>query len=100
MYMASNKSVYTNDIKLKAVLESYQRDTTIEAARKKFNLHRSVINRWRIQFQKHAASIFDMVNKKPKKSTENEISVEEMQKVIGELTLENRVLKKTLKNWG
>jgi transposase-like protein len=89
-----NRNTYSNELKLKAVLESYQRDTTIEAARKKFNLSRSVLNRWRLQFQKYAAGIFDLVKKKAKKKPANVMTPEEMQQVIGELTLENRILKK------
>lgn len=95
-----NRNKYSNDLKLKAVLESYQRDTTIEAARKKFSIHRSVLNRWRAQFYKHATSIFDILKKKSKKRVNNGMSPEEMQQVIGELTLENRALKKTLESWG
>ena len=94
-----NRNTYSNELKLKAVLESYQRDTTIEAVRKKFNLSRSVLNRWRSQFQKYAASIFDLVKKKTKKTPADVMTPEEMQQVIGELTLENRILKKTLESW-
>jgi transposase-like protein len=85
---------------LKVVLESYQRDTTIEAARKKFAIHRSILNRWRSQFQKHATGIFDKVKSKSKKKQANGHTPEEMQQMIGRLTLENNALKKTLESWG
>jgi len=94
-----NRNKYSNDFKLKAVLESYQRDTTIEAARKKFSIHRSVLNRWREQFQKHAANIFDIIKKRTKKKNNNELPVAELKQIIGDLEVENRILKKSLQSW-
>lgn len=94
-----NRNTYTNEFKLKAVMESHQRDTSIEGARKKFNLSRSALNRWRSQFQKYAAGIFDKVKASTRKKPGNGHTPEEMQQMIGELTLENHALKKILESW-
>jgi transposase-like protein len=94
----ATKNTYTNEFKLKAVLESYQRDTTIEKVIRKFSIHRSVINRWRTQFKQHATEIFDFV-KKPSKNTQNELSTEELKKIIGDQAVQISILKKTLETW-
>ena len=86
---------YSNDFKLKVVLESLQRDSTIEKVRQRFNVHTSVINRWRKYFKTYAASIFDQVNKKKEQSQIGQ-SIEELTRIIGDLTVENQILKKAL----
>jgi transposase-like protein len=89
------RTKYSNEFKLKVVLESFQRDSTIEKVRQRFNVHTSVINRWRKVFKTYAASIFDQINKKREQSQTGE-SIEELKKIIGDLTVENQVLKKAL----
>jgi transposase-like protein len=90
------RTKYSNEFKLKVVLESMQRDSTIEKVRQRFNIHTSVINRWRKFFKTYAASIFDKANQK--KSTQISVgeSVEELIAIIGGLTVENQILKKAL----
>jgi len=46
----NNCKQYTSEFKLKAVLESFQRDTTIEAVRRKFGVHLTQLNNWRKGF--------------------------------------------------
>ncbi len=58
---------YTAEYKLKVVLESLQRDTTIEEVRTKFGVATSMIHRWRQEFQAKASHIFvDKRNPKQK----------------------------------
>lgn len=54
----AQKKQYTAEFKFKAVVESYQRDTTIEEVCRKFGLASSVIHRWRKEFQEHGPGIF------------------------------------------
>lgn len=92
-----NRNKYNNDFKLKVVLESMQRDSTIERVRQQFAVHTSVINRWRKQFKMYAANVFDLARTKTKKSSDQfSQSVEELTRIIGDLTVENRILKKAL----
>ncbi|GIW59215.1 MAG: hypothetical protein KatS3mg087_0281 [Patescibacteria group bacterium] len=49
---------FTPKEKLQVVLESYQRDTTIKAICRKYNIVRSVVNRWREEFQQGAENAF------------------------------------------
>jgi transposase len=43
--MASKRKQYTSEFKFKVVMESFQRDTTIEAVCRKFDVSSSVVSR-------------------------------------------------------
>ena len=55
---ASSKQFLSQEQKLEIVLESFQRDTIIEAACRKFGLVRLVICRWRDEFSDNAPQVF------------------------------------------
>jgi transposase len=62
---------YTPEFKAKVVLESLQRDTTIEEVRKKYGVSNSMICRWREEFQKNLLLLFgDKRNPKAKAQTQ------------------------------
>ena len=90
------RNIYSNELKLKVVLESFQRDTTIEKVRQQFNVHTSVVNRWRKQFRQYAAKIFEISKTNKNRTSQPEQTVEELKQIIGELTCENVLLKKAL----
>ncbi len=80
------------------VLESLQRETTIEEVRKKFGVSTSMIHRWRQEFQAKAHEIF-VDKRNPKKIAQAQgyapgESPDDLKKVIGELTVQNEILKK------
>ena len=84
--------------KLEIVLESFQRDTTIEAVCRKFGLVRSVINRWRDEFRSGADKVF--TDKRSPKARHALLgykpgeSPDELKSIIGDLTIQNQILKK------
>src|SRR5947207_9294898 len=96
--MANTRKQYTAEFKLKVVLESLQRDTTIEEVSKKFGVSTSMIHRWRQEFQAKAATIF--VDKRDPKQNEQAQgytpgeSPDDLKKSIGELMVQNDILKK------
>src|SRR5512135_60696 len=96
--MANTRKQYTAEFKLKVVLESLQRDTTIEEVRKKFGVSTSMIHRWRQEFQAKAATIFvDKRDPKQKAQAQGYApgeSPDDLKKLIGELTVQNEILKK------
>jgi len=96
--MAAKKQ-YTAEFKFKVALESFQRDTTIEEVCRKFGLASSVIHRWRRDFQEHGSDIF-LDKRDP--ATRGQVqgyapgeSPEALKKLIGELTVQNELLKKS-----
>lgn len=92
------RQAYTPEFKLKVVLESIQRDTTIEAVCRRYNIGRTAINRWKNEFKQRAADIF-LDKRNPKKKAicqgfKPGESPEELKKIIADLTVEKEVLKK------
>lgn len=89
---------FTPEFKLQVVLESIQRDTTIEAVSRKYGIVSSVINRWRREFKARAVDVFaDKWNPKGKAKTygyKPGQSPDDLKRIIGELTVQNEILKK------
>jgi transposase len=96
--MDSKRKSYTAEYKLKVVLESMQRDTTQEDVCKKFGVSSSMLHRWRKEFQTHAESVFqdkrDPKQKARSQGYEPGQSPDDLKKIIGELTVQNEILKK------
>jgi transposase-like protein len=96
--MEKHRQTYTPEFKLKAVLESYQQDTTQEEVCRKFGISSSMLHRWRQHFQEHGADIFlDQRNPRGRATSqgyEPGTSPEDLTKIIGELTVQNEMLKK------
>lgn len=55
MDQQKQRRYFTPEQKLQVVLESIQRDTTLEAVSRKYNIVASVIIRWRREFKEKAA---------------------------------------------
>lgn len=89
---------FSPEFKAQVVLESLQRDTTIEAVSKKYGIVSSVIIRWRREFKEKVAVIF--ADKRNPKSTARANgynpgeSPDDLKRIIGELTVQNEILKK------
>lgn len=89
---------FTPEQKLQIVLESIQRDTTLEAVSRKYNIVTSVIIRWRREFKEKAAVVFADKRNPRGKAMANGYklgeSPDELKRIIGELTVQNEILKK------
>jgi len=89
---------YTAEFKAKVVLESLQRDTTIEAVRKKYGVSNAMIHRWRDEFTQNLPVLFaDKRNPKAKAQAQGYPpgeSPDDLKRMIGELTVQNEILKK------
>ena len=96
--MSGKRKSYSDSFKLQVVLESLQRDTTIEAVCQKYGVNASVLNRWRHQFRERAATIFSdqrsTAGKAKAKGFKPGQSPDDLKLMIGELTVENDILKK------
>ena len=93
--MTSKRKQYTSEFKFKAVMESFQRDTTIEAVCRKFDVPSSVMSRWRQEFQQSGPGAFEGKRKEQERTPDPGESPEELKKIIGELTVQNELLKKS-----
>lgn len=96
------RKTYTSQQKLKIVLESFQRDTTIEAVRIKYGVAGSALHRWRDDFKKAQVAIAESTfgDKRNPKSKATRLGYEpgqspdELKKIIGEQTVQIEILKK------
>jgi len=93
-----NRRFFSPQQKLEIVMESFQRDTTIEAVCRKFGLVRSVINRWRDEFRHRAAEAFVDKRSPKQRATlagfEPGESPEDLKRIIGNLTVQLEIVKK------
>lgn len=96
--MDKPRKTYTPEFKLRVVLESMQRDTTQEEVCKRFGISSSMLHRWKKEFQENAISIF-YEKRDPKQKAQSQgyapgESPDDLKKIIGELTVQNEILKK------
>lgn len=81
------------------VVESMQRDTTIEEVCRKFGVSSSMVSRWRQAFQQRGPEVFadrrDASNRAKAQGYEPGESPDDLKKLIGELTVQNELLKKS-----
>ena len=81
------------------MLESFQRDTTLEEVCRKFGVSSSMASRWRQAFQQRGAQVFadqrDPKNRAKAQGYEPGESPDDLKKLIGELTVQNDLLKKS-----
>ena len=95
---SGTRRTYTAKQKLQIVLESLQRDTTIESVCRKHGVARSAVNRWRDEFLKRAEEIFldkrSPGHRAKAAGYEPGQSPEELKKIIGEYATQLEILKK------
>lgn len=99
---SGQRKSYTPEQKLKIVLESLQRDTTIESVRIKYGVATSALHRWREEFKKAQADIATSAfgdKRNPKSRAiragyEPGQSPDDLKKIIGEQTVQIEILKK------
>lgn len=97
--MAGKRKQYSPEFKFKVVVESMQRDTTIEEVCRKFGVSSSMVSRWRQAFQQRGPEVFadqrDASNRAKAQGYEPGESPDDLKKLIGELTVQNELLKKS-----
>ena len=100
--MTGKRKTYSPEFKFKVVMESFQRETTLEEVCRKFGLASSVISRWRQEFQQKGPEIFaDQRDHKTRNQAQGYApgeSPEELKQLIGDLAVQNELLKKLVWN--
>lgn len=84
---------YDTNFKLQVVLETLNPNITIESIKKKYGLSNNAIVSWRKKFFTNAHKSFEIGSS----TAEAKDSIEELKRIIGELTIENSILKKISK---
>lgn len=94
---SSKKRKFTNQFKTQVVLDLLQGGLTLNQVSKKYSLHPTQIRRWKTIFLENLPQIFDLDNQIEVRELHQK--TEELERIIGQLTIENQVLKKSLENW-
>jgi transposase-like protein len=95
--MKAKRKQYTSSFKAKVAIEALKEKETLSELSKRFEVHPTMIGKWKQDFLSRAASLFE----KPTNSeSEEQIDPDLLYAKIGRLELENEFLKKSLKKLG
>lgn len=95
--MKTKRKQYSPSFKAKLALESLKEKETLVELSKRFEVHSTMIGKWKQDFLSKAASIFE---KTSDSESEEKIDPDQLYAKIGRLELENEFLKKSLKKLG
>jgi transposase-like protein len=94
---------FSPDFKAKVALEAVKGQLTLAELAKKFEVNQVVISRWKSEFLENMSAVFD----KAEKSEKADVDTQELYAQIGQLKVENEVLKtcrqagrKVARSWG
>lgn len=88
-------SKYTPEQKLQIVLDSLRGEKTLSHICREQGITRSVYYKWRDKFMKGALSGLSSSGLKRHKLVDENSDVKQLKQIIGDLTIENQILKKT-----
>jgi transposase-like protein len=95
--MTRNKRrTFSADFKLDTVMEGFLGEKSITQICRERDIKDTLYYKWRDKFLENAASIFNDGRVKTQTDTEDRIA--ELERMIGQLTVENEILKKA-KRW-
>jgi putative transposase len=92
-----NQTRFSAEQKFNIILESLRGDRSISEICREYGIAQSVFYKWRDKFFEGARNSF---RSKKKLASAYESEVRQLKQVIGELTIENQILKKTQKLLG
>jgi transposase len=87
--MKKNRRKFTGAFKAKVALEALKERASMAELSKTFEVHPSMINKWKREFTDKAPGIFDKST-----GTENTLELEQLYAKIGKLEMEKDFLKK------
>ncbi len=94
--MPNTRKNYSDEFKFQVVLETFMQGSTIEKVGKKHGIHLTQINLWRKVFKQNGHLTFSSAVKPKTKPQEDP---KQLKEIIGDLTIENVILKKALSVW-
>jgi transposase len=92
MQLRQNRTIYTAEFKSKVAREAIRGDETINNIAKKYEIHPNQISVWKREVIEGANNIVD--RKRGKRPASKGPDREELLKTVGQLNVENDVLKK------
>ena len=86
---------HSKEFKLKVALAAIKEDKTIPELCHQFNLHSSLINKWKKQLKEHGSLVFQEARREPE-AVPLKVEIEKLRAKVGELLMERDFLKKVL----
>ncbi len=83
---------YTGKFKAKVVVDVIRENETLAELSSKYQVHRTMLNRWKKEAIEGLSTLFSSAKKKSQNDTQN--LIDELYKKIGQLEVENDWLKK------
>jgi transposase len=90
--MKKSRRKFTSGFKTQVVLELLKERNTLSEIAEKYEVHPTVISKWKTEFLDKASMVFETEKEKSKES----LDPEELYKEIGKMKVENEWLKKKL----
>lgn len=87
------RRTFTSEFKAKIVLACISGEKTVSELCREHQLSPVLVSKWRTEFINHSAVIFDRNHQ----GGEDQQHIAELERLVGRLTLENDILKKTSK---
>ena len=85
------RRTFTSRIKAKVVLECISGEKSVSEVCREYQLSPVLVSKWRAEFIENSAVIFE----KNHKGGEEQHHIDDLERLVGRLTLENDMLKKT-----
>jgi len=86
---------YPAEFKLKVVLEVLREEETLTAIAAKYQLQPAMVSNWKVDFLQRAAGVFERDNRElDKVKKEYEEKIDDLKKIVGQLTYEVDWMKK------
>ena len=92
--MSGNRTRYTAAFKTKAVLELLSNHGTLSEVASKYKIDAAMLSKWKHAFLDSCSRVFEDPRKKDPKILEKEIYIGDLEKKVGQLTIERDWLKK------
>ena len=92
--MTTKNKSHTPEFKMKVAIESLKGGLTLAELATKYGIHPRMITKWRQQLLEDGVSVFG--SKHALRKTKNDIEKEDLEKKVGQLTMEIEYLKKKL----
>jgi transposase len=94
--MKSKRKKHSSAFKAKVAIEALQERESLSGLSKKYEVHPSMITRWKKEFLERAPEVFE----KPSADNQEEKDLDKLYAKIGQLEMEREFLKKNLKKLG